>query len=81
MKIKTVKYIAMNLIAGAACLSSTFAGPATWVPRSRATTSSVCRPVTIALSGHTTKQPYSSASEIGGTRLFNAGQGVVSVPY
>ena len=76
-----IKHFAIILLTGGALLSSSFAGPATWGPLPKVTTPPVSRPVTIALSGHTTKQPYLGAGSIGPTRLFNAGQGVVSVPY
>jgi hypothetical protein len=81
MKIKTIKYLAIRLLIGAALHSSSFAGPATWVQRPAPTTPTISRGVTIAFTGHPTKQPYVGPKEYGATRLFNVGQGVVSVPY
>lgn len=76
-----IKTIAISLLLGASLHGSTFAGPATWVPRPAPTAKPLCRGVTVAFSGHPDKQPYVGATGIGATRLFNAGQGVVSVPY
>jgi hypothetical protein len=81
MKIKTIKYIAMSLLIGAALHSSTFAGPATWVQRPTSTATPRPPGITVAFSGHPSKQPYVGVTEIRPTRLFNAGQGVVSLPY
>jgi hypothetical protein len=81
MKIKTIKYIVIRLLIGAPLQGVCFAGPATWVQRPAPSEPPRPRTVTIAFFGHPTKQPYAGPKEIGATRLFNAGQGVVSVPY
>ncbi len=80
MRTKTIKSIAIRILVGAALHSSSFAGPATWVNRSASVAPSVTRRVTIAFFGHPIKQPYPGPIDLGATRLFNAGQGVVSVP-
>jgi hypothetical protein len=81
MKIKTIKQIAISLLAGAILHGSSFAGPATWVQRSTPTALPLPLGVTLAFSGHPSKKPYVGATGIGPTRLFSAGQGVVSIPY
>jgi hypothetical protein len=81
MKINTIKHIAIQILAAVALLGTSYAGPATWVTKSATASVTVTRPVTIALSGHTGKQPYVGSTGVAPTRLFNAGQGVVSVPY
>ncbi len=80
MKTKTIKSIAIRILIGAALHSSSFAGPASWVTRSAPVVAPVAGRVTIAFFGHPIKQPYPGPIELGKTRLFNAGQGVVSVP-
>ena len=79
MKMNTIKTIGLSLLFGAALSSSSFAGPAMWVQRPSPATAP--RPIvfTFALSGHTGKQPYTETAT--GTRLFNVGEGVVSIPY
>jgi len=79
MKVKTIKQIAIRLLAGALLHRSSFAGPATWVQRSEPTALPLPRSVTVGFSGHPSKKPYLGATEIGTTRLFSAGQGVVSI--
>jgi hypothetical protein len=80
MKIKTINQIVISLLAGASLHGNSFAGPATWVQRSKPTTLPLPRGVSVAFSGHPSKQPYVGATKIGTTRLFSAGQGVVSIP-
>ena len=80
MKIKTIKQIAITLLAGALLHSSSFAGPATWIQRSTPTALPLSRGVTVGFSGHLRKKPSMGVTGIGSTRLFNAGQGVVSIP-
>jgi hypothetical protein len=74
MKIKSIKHIAISLLAGALLHGSSFAGPATWVHRTTPTALPLSRGVTVAFSGHPSKKPYVGATEIGSTRLFSAGQ-------
>jgi hypothetical protein len=80
MKIKTIKQTAIGFLAGALLHGSSFAGPATWVQRSTPTALPFPRGGTVGLSGHPSKKPYVGATGIGSTRLFSAGQGVVSIP-
>jgi hypothetical protein len=72
MKIKTIKQIAITLLAGASLHGSSFAGPATWVQRSMPTALPLSRGVTVGFSGHPSKKPYVGATEIG-SRLFSTG--------
>ena len=74
MKIKTIKQIAITLLAGASLHGSSFAGPATGVQRSTHTALPLSRGVTVGFSGHPSKKPYVGATEIGSTRLFSTGQ-------
>lgn len=81
MKMNTIKTIAVSLLLGAALNSSSFAGPATWVQRPSPAASPRTVSITYAFSGHVGKQPYTATTETDRTRLFNAGEGVVSIPY
>lgn len=75
----TIKTIALSLLLGAALNGSSFAGPATWVQRTSPAPSPRTVSITFAFSGHTGKQPYTETTDR--TRLYNVGEGVVSIPY
>jgi hypothetical protein len=80
MKMNPIKTIALSLVLGAALNGSSFAGPATWVQRPSPTAPARPLGITFAFSGHLGKQPYTATPETR-TRPFNAGEGVVSIPY